>query len=224
MSSVRGGRDAPTGRPYLAAHRPSRGFQRHGLAFTAAALSGNTRGWGSPSAGYSVPDPDDVPEADLLPPRRPRRAGGEAGADPRSRARRITLACAGLVGAIVLVAVAWVLVTGLLARAQLGHVRRELPQLRKALAAGDVAEARSISADLAKRAHRAHGLTTGPAWAIGAKIPGIGAPLRTGRTIATASDDIGHQVVPEPARSRRHADQLGAAARLGHRPAPDRQR
>jgi Protein of unknown function (DUF4012) len=115
---------------------------------------------------------------------------------PRSTRRVIILSVLGGCAAIVLAGAAWVLVTGLLARAQLDHVRKELPQLRTALGAGDVTKARSISADLANHARRAHRLTTGPAWSAGAKIPILGTPLRTGRTIATASDDIGHQVIP----------------------------
>jgi Protein of unknown function (DUF4012) len=116
--------------------------------------------------------------------------------EPRSTRRLVLLSAIGGCIAIVLAGAAWVLITGLLARAQLEHVRKELPQLRTALAAGQVAEARSISADLAKRAHRAHQLTKGPAWSVGAKIPILGTPLRTSRTIATASDDIGGRVLP----------------------------
>jgi hypothetical protein len=108
----------------------------------------------------------------------------------------IIMSAVGGCAAIVLVAAAWILVTGLLARAQLNHVKKELPQLRTALAGGDVAKARAISGDLAKRAQRAHQLTAGPAWSVGAKIPVIGTPLQTVRSIATASDDIGRRALP----------------------------
>jgi hypothetical protein len=116
--------------------------------------------------------------------------------EPRTRRARTIRWILGGCAAVVLAGAAWVLITGLLARAQLDDVKNELPQLRKALAAGNVSEARSISADLAKHAHRAHQLTSGPAWSISAKIPVIGTPLRTGRTIASASDEVGRQVVP----------------------------
>jgi hypothetical protein len=134
-------------------------------------------------------------QSDLSPSRRAlRRAHRDR--EPRSTRRLIILSVLGGCVAIVLAAAAWVLVTGLLARAQLNHVKKELPQLRTALGAGDVAKARSISSDLAKSAQRAHQLTAGPAWSVGAKIPVIGTPLGTVRTIAAASDDIGHQVLP----------------------------
>lgn len=47
------------------------------------------------------------------------------------------------------------------------------------------------------RADSLHSLTTGPAWWIGSQLPGLGAPLRTSRGIATDVDALSHHVVPK---------------------------
>lgn len=91
---------------------------------------------------------------------------------------------------------AWVLVTGLLARSHLHAVRSDLPKLRAALTAGDMPRARSIAADITRHSARAHELSSGPAWWVTANLPVAGSPLRTARTLATQADRVGTEVLP----------------------------
>jgi hypothetical protein len=90
-------------------------------------------------------------------------------------------------GGLILVAAAWIVVTGLLARSQLTQVRTEVTQLRSALGRGDVDGARRIEHDLAGHAGRAHDLTTGPAWSLATHLPAGGNAVRSIRGIAEAA-------------------------------------
>ena len=126
-------------------------------------------------------------------------SGGEsahARSDPARLRRRILLIGTGACALALIVGVLWIVVTGLLARAQLNQARAEAGELRHALFAGDVDRARAIARDLADHARRAHDLTTGPAWWVGANLPFVGAPLRTGRVISAQADVLGGTVLP----------------------------
>ena len=120
------------------------------------------------------------------------------------RRRRLGWTMLGLGALIVLVGV-WVLVTGLLARTQLQAVRAEVHQLRAQIAAGDLAGARASARDLAAHADRAHTLTSGPAWAIAAWVPG-GAPFATIRAITDEADGLGQDVLPALVRTSTELD------------------
>lgn len=113
-----------------------------------------------------------------------------------SRARIITLTCIGAGALVLIVGAAWLVVTALLARGQLNAVRHDLPQLRRALSAGDFDRAGSLAQGLEVHAHRAHALTSGPAWAVAASLPWAGQPAETGRIVATQSDRLGTTVLP----------------------------
>ena len=54
-----------------------------------------------------------------------------------------------------------------------------------------------LATDLARHAHRAHQLTTGPAWWIAAEIPGVGAPVRTVRGVSAAADALGSHTLDQ---------------------------
>lgn len=97
---------------------------------------------------------------------------------------------------VAVVAVGWILVTGLLARSHLNQVRAELPQLRSAITSGNTAKAHALATDIARHAERAHSLSTGPAWWVASNIPGLGTPLQTSRTIAAQADRVGQDVLP----------------------------
>jgi hypothetical protein len=112
--------------------------------------------------------------------------------DRRLVTRLVGSAALGLVA----IGVAWIVVTGLLARSQLNQAKAELRQLRSALSSGDAANARSIAHDLSAHAQRAHALTTGPAWWVTANIPALGTPLETARTIAAQTDLVTSRVLP----------------------------
>ncbi len=91
----------------------------------------------------------------------------------------------------------WLVVTGLMAHRELDEVRSEVRALRGEISTGDKAGARSTAAELAKHAHRARQLTSGPIWAVAAQIPAAGEPLRTIRGITAAVDSVGKDVLPQ---------------------------
>jgi len=91
---------------------------------------------------------------------------------------------------------AWIVITGLLARGQLEKVRADLPALRQAVLDGRTADAQRIAHRIGDEAARAHALTTGPAWWVAGNLPVVGTPLRTTRVVAAAADRIGADVVP----------------------------
>ncbi|MBW8801509.1 MAG: DUF4012 domain-containing protein, partial [Streptomyces sp.] len=133
-----------------------------------------------------------------------------------------------ITGAVLGIAVAWLVVTGLLARAQLNAVRGDLDRLRAQIHAGDLPAARKTAERIANAAARAHRLTTGPAWAGAAALPWLGDPVDTVRVVAAQADALGHRVLPalvqasgdlDPAQLRRpdgsfNLDRISAVAPL----------
>jgi hypothetical protein len=107
---------------------------------------------------------------------------------------------AGLAALVVVVLViasaAWIGLTGSRARSELMKVRTDLNRMREQISSGDFADAQSSAARAAKDAHRAHGLTSGPAWWIGSKLPGVGNPLVTARGVSRAADGLATKVLP----------------------------
>ncbi len=114
----------------------------------------------------------------------------------RRRRRRIGYVML-FAGGLIVLAGAWLVVTGLLARRELNTVRAEVRTLRSQISAGDLNGARETSAQLSKNAHRAHGLTTGPVWAVAAHIPGGGEPLRTVRGVTSSVDQLSRSALPQ---------------------------
>lgn len=53
-----------------------------------------------------------------------------------------------------------------------------------------------LAADVENMAHRLDRLTSGPAWWIGSNVPYLGDPLESFRSMASAADEIGTNVVP----------------------------
>jgi hypothetical protein len=109
-------------------------------------------------------------------------------------------------GGLILAAGTWLAVTGFMARSQLATARAEVHQLRAQISAGDLKAARVTASDLAKHAHRAHQLTTGPAWAVAAAVPAGGEPLRTIRGITASVDSLGSDVLPALVTASEHLD------------------
>ncbi|WP_344753832.1 DUF4012 domain-containing protein [Gryllotalpicola koreensis] len=106
----------------------------------------------------------------------------QAAADRRPRRHRRTRVLVGwLVFAVLLVlvaALAWVGVRGVLAADQL---RRALPiasSIQTAVLSGDSGTAATEAAELRTRADKAHALTSDPVWAVMAKTPWLGPNLR----------------------------------------------
>ena len=100
-------------------------------------------------------------------------------------------------GGLMVLTGVWLAVTGLMARHELNAMRTELNQLRQAISTGDITDAKVIAADLARHAHHAHALTTGPAWWVTSTVPGVGDPFRTARGISTTADALGSVTVPK---------------------------
>lgn len=119
------------------------------------------------------------------------------------------------IGSLLLLSVIWLVVTGLVARADAMSIRSDLAQVQRLVAAGDVAGAEKVAAEIPALAHRAHKLTTGPAWFLSSEIPYFGKPLQIVRGTAAATDDLGSKGVTallsvignlDPAKLRLHGD------------------
>ncbi|MDB5716406.1 MAG: hypothetical protein JWO15_3803 [Sphingomonadales bacterium] len=115
---------------------------------------------------------------------------------PRTAAQRVYIALGAVMFGLLAVAIVWIVVTGLVARAQLNAVKGELEDLRTAVSHGDLTKARALSHHIAEQTGSAHQLTSGPAWWVAANVPGLGTPLRTGRTIACQADLVGRRALP----------------------------
>jgi uncharacterized protein DUF4012 len=114
-----------------------------------------------------------------------------------------------VLGGLIVVAAAWVAVSGLMARIQLERARADVPALREQVAAGDLPKARAIADDLAVHARWARRLTGGPAWALATRLPSGGEPIRTIRGVTVALDSLGRQVLPELVAASNSLDPAG---------------
>lgn len=102
-----------------------------------------------------------------------------------------------LLGGLMVVTAAWVLVTAIMARSELTAMKSDLVELRQQLSAGDFADAKPLSASLAKHAQRAHELTSGPAWWAVAEIPGVGDPFESARGVSDAVKSLSVNALPQ---------------------------
>lgn len=127
----------------------------------------------------------------------------------RSPRQRLYLALFATVSAIIVLAVAWIVITGLMARSRLQAADDELPGLKRAISAGRLSEARTLATHISAQAASARRLTSGPAWWTASNLPLIGTPLRTARVVTAETQRVSAEV-PRV---------LGAADRLvqGHR-------
>jgi hypothetical protein len=142
-------------------------------------------------------DPDSTDESAVDPgQQQSERRDTEPSTDRRRLGSRVWFAGALTCAGVLLLAAAWLIVTGLLAHSRLDRARSEVPQLRAALLAGDLPRARTLSADIRSKAHSAHALVSGPAWWVGANLPFAGTPLRTARGSAAAIDEVGRDALP----------------------------
>src|SRR3954470_16616416 len=87
---------------------------------------------------------------------------------------RLGLAAAGV---LVGLGVVWILITGLLARQAAQDLENRLQAVRGQLAEGHLGEAQRLASEIPTLGNRAHRLTTGPAWWVGAQLPFVGEPL-----------------------------------------------
>lgn len=162
-------------------------------------------------------------EDDESPAEDPPGAAPSGGGDPSTLRDRLLLWAGIAALATLLAGLAWIVITGLMARSQLEKVRADMPALRQAVMDGRTADVHRLADRIRAEAARAHSLTTGPAWWVGANLPGAGSPLQSARTITTTADRIGSGVLPSVVRladevSRTHltnsAIDLGPVRRL----------
>jgi len=155
---------------------------------------------GEPAAADPFAGPDWAPSADA--PREPRtdaagrvRVRTRVNRRKRRRNRRIRRAFYVVAG-LLLIGAAWLVVTALLARTQLDRARTDAHTIRADIASGDLSGARAAARRFSSEASRAHSLTSGPAWAIAAAVPGLGTPLDVTRVVTASLDRIGSSALP----------------------------
>ena len=119
-------------------------------------------------------------------------APGRVGVRLRRRRQWLLIACP----ALTIVAIGWLAVTALIARADLAHARGDLVAMRTAVHGADMSDTRQRAVDLRSRLGRAHLLTRGPVWRGVAAIPVAGAPFRSVRGMTSALDTVGDRGVP----------------------------
>ncbi|HVT66029.1 MAG TPA: DUF4012 domain-containing protein [Mycobacteriales bacterium] len=120
-------------------------------------------------------------------------------AEPAKRAGRLSRA-AGLwlfVIAAIAAGAIWIVVTGWQARGDLAALRQDVSHLRADLVAGRTDAASRDLAAAQAHAAAAHARTTGPAWWVGAQVPGLRAPLGTIREIADTGDSLASDALPD---------------------------
>ena len=75
-------------------------------------------------------------------------------------------------------------------------MRTEVQTLRAKISAADWSAARATTTEVAKHAQRANQLTSGPVWALAARLPSGGEPLQTIRGITAGVDALGRDALP----------------------------
>ena len=110
--------------------------------------------------------------------------------------RRLAWLLSGAAAFVLLVGLAWLAVTALLARSEVSKAKNALSQLRDSIVAADTAKATAEAAAVADHANQAHALTTGPAWWIASQLPWIGEPLETVRGASAQADLLGRDALP----------------------------
>jgi hypothetical protein len=102
-----------------------------------------------------------------------------------------------LAGIVVVVGAVWIVVTGWRARADLEALRHDVSRLRADLVAGRVAAVHQELAKAQADAAAAHARTSGPAWWVGAHVPGLSDPLGTIRAIAATGHSLSRSALPD---------------------------
>jgi hypothetical protein len=115
---------------------------------------------------------------------------------PRVRHPRRAWLALMIFGALLMAAAGWIIVTAVMARSQLAAAGSDVRRLRAEISAGNLTAAQATAADIAKRANRAHGFTSGPIWAMAAALPAVGEPLHTIRGVTASIDSVGSSALP----------------------------
>src|SRR6185437_858122 len=124
-------------------------------------------------------------------PTRPRHARA------RSRSSKRPLARFALVLVLLLVAaVAWVVYSGLRAKANLQHAAQDVAALQSQAENGNVAGEHVSLARLQHEAHAARRETAGPIWGLARRTPIVGSNAAAITTVAAAVDDLAQHALP----------------------------
>ena len=124
-------------------------------------------------------------------PTRPRHARA------RSRSSKRPLARLALVLVLLLVAaVAWVVYSGLRAKANLQHAAQDVAALQSQAESGNVAGEHVSLARLQDEAHAARRETAGPIWGLARHTPIVGSNAAAITTVAAAVDDLAQHALP----------------------------
>jgi hypothetical protein len=126
-----------------------------------------------------------------------KRTSGNRRRRGRLRATRIALFGGVAIVALGLLAVGWVLITSMMAKSELEHARANLDHFQGQVTDANLKQLRADAADIAKRADKAHELTSGPAWVVMTHVPWLGSPLKTVRGIAAQADVLASETVPQ---------------------------
>lgn len=119
----------------------------------------------------------------------------------RGSAARNVLWCALALVLLIVFAVAWIGVRGLLARDHLERAVSDVSTLRSQLESGHGSAALSTSRSLEGEADAARRLTGDPVWSAAQLVPFIGPNLRAVRGIAVIVDDVAHDAVVPATRA-----------------------
>ena len=136
------------------------------------------------------------------------------GPRPATRRRRRLLSGLAAGGLAALGCAAWLAATGLAARGDLTQARAEVGRLHADLTAGRWAQADRDLVALRRRTAAARHATSGPVWAVAARIPWAGRPVRTVRGLAAGADTLAGQAMPALLEAAR-AVRSGAVLRSG---------
>lgn len=124
--------------------------------------------------------------------------------------RQVVKWSAGVLLAAVLGFVSWLGLTALQAKASLEQARASAAQAKDALLRSDDGEALQFAEEAKSHARKAHDATTSVPWTIGAAVPFLGSPFKTGQQIADVVAGLATDVL-QPAA---HIGTVVSAAKL----------
>ncbi len=135
------------------------------------------------------PSPRTSPRTSTLPStRRPAPRWGRCSAGLRA-----LVVAAAVVALLGVAATVWTVVRGRLAQAHLRVAQTQLAQLERGLSAGrglSVGQLHRTTEAIARETTAARRLTQGPVFAVAGRVPLVGCPVHTTRSLAVAVDDL----------------------------------
>ncbi|MBK5306426.1 MAG: DUF4012 domain-containing protein [Frankiaceae bacterium] len=107
---------------------------------------------------------------------------------------------------VVVLAVAWIGVRGLLAQRHLTAAKADLAAAKEALLGRELADADRLIGDAGKETSAARGLTTDPLWRAAGHVPLLGATLAEAADVARGADVVARTVLPPAFAAARELD------------------